>query len=61
MSVLARPSSSGVSATWAAIKAALARAIKRGVDARMTQIRREIEIYRVHRSAPPHDGAPASR
>ena len=52
MTVFARPAASGVLTTWAAIKSAFARATKRGIDARMTQIHREIEMYRVHRTPP---------
>ena len=61
MSIFAHPVPSGVSAIWAAIKAALARAIKRSIDARMTQIRREIEMHRVHRTAPRYGGVPPAR
>jgi hypothetical protein len=52
VTVLTRPAASGVSARWAAIKAALARAIERGMEARMIQIRREIDLYRLHRTPP---------
>jgi hypothetical protein len=52
MIILARPVASDVSAAWAAIKAALTRAIERGTEARMIQIRREIELHRLHRTPP---------
>jgi hypothetical protein len=61
MQVLARPARYDVASAWAEIKAAFARGVERSIDARMNQIRREIEMYRVRRDRPPDDGARTPR
>jgi hypothetical protein len=61
MQVLARPARHGVSAAWAEIKAAVARGVERSMDARMNQVRREIETYRVRRGRPRGDGVRTTR
>ena len=57
MRVLAPATIHGTSAIWAEIKAAVARGYKRTIDARMNQIRCEIEMRRVHGNPPHSDGA----
>ena len=49
MTVLAAPAEHIVSAALVEIKAAIARGLKRSMDARMDQIRSEIEMSRWHR------------
>jgi hypothetical protein len=61
MQVLVRPARYGVSEAWAEIKAAVARGVERSMDARMNQIRREIETYRVRRDRPQDGGARTAR
>jgi hypothetical protein len=61
MKVLTFPTMYGVSTLWADIKAAVARGLKRSIDARMNQIRHEIEMGRVHSRTPRDDGAQTAR
>jgi hypothetical protein len=61
MKVRTFPTTYGVSTLWAEIKAAVARGVERSIDARMNQIRREIEMGRVHSRPPRDDGARAAR
>jgi hypothetical protein len=61
MQVLASPARHGLSAAWGEFKAAVARGVKRSIDARMNQIRREIETYRVRRDQPRGDGMRTTR
>jgi hypothetical protein len=57
MTVLAVPALHIVSAAVAEIKAAVASGLKRTMDARMAQIRSEIEMARWHRTPSRRDGA----
>jgi hypothetical protein len=52
MTVLAAPAGHIVAAALVEIKATIARGLKRTMDARMEQIRSEIEMSRWHRRPP---------